>query len=78
MQIAIKPNYVVDVMSVEYDVEHTEWWVRTSENLRVPHRFPWVVVMGVGKGKTLEEAMTNAAKEHVRKVEERKKLEGLV
>lgn len=77
MQIAIKPNYLVDVMNAEFVIDTEEWWVRTSENLRVPNRFPWVVVMAVGKGKTLEEALKNAAAEHVRKVEERRKQEGL-
>lgn len=77
MNIAISGNDIVDVMNFEYNVEHSEWWVRTTENLKVPNKFPWVVIMAVGKGATLEEACKDAAAKHLEVRRKRKEQEGI-
>lgn len=72
------PDDVIDVTKVEYNLITKEWWVNTSENLKVPHRFPFVVIMGKGRGATLEDAMADAAEDHLQKKAERIKEAGLV
>jgi len=64
---------IVDVTSMQFDLVTKRWWVRTQENLRAPNRFPWVTVMGMGSGRTMEEAMEKAVENHKQKREQIKK-----
>jgi hypothetical protein len=57
----------IEVMSIQYDANDKSWWVTTRENLKVPYRYPFVIVMGKGHAPTLEEAMANAGKDHLEK-----------
>jgi hypothetical protein len=70
--VALGPADTVGVKSIEYNMEHKNWWVTTCEE-RFIHRDKLmrkilkIYILGRGHGATIEEALKNAGEDHLKK-----------